>query len=522
MRKVLCFLSGLVVVQSFFVTQARGDDFNWTGAGGNSAWTTAGNWLNVTPLGTETVPNGDDNAAFTTSANVSGAGSIQNLNNSATLTYGNGPLVFNNSTVTNTGTLTYLGNGINNNGGGPDETISIASPTTFTGAGKLLLVETNESALTGAGLLTNTGGHTIEGAGTISVNILNTGGIFNLLDNKTIILNNSTLTGGVLNASATSLLSGVGSGLSGVTINGTLRPNTGSLVLSGTIANQGTITVLGNFVNNNGGGPDDNYVVNTPVSLTGGGEFVLVEEGESQILGTGTLTNVNNTLRGQGRIVVANFVNQANVQAEGGNLVISSVVTNTGGTISAAANAGLLLTGATITGGTLTGTAGATLNGGTLADLTITGAFKQVNGITTLTGSLTNNGTLTYNGNFINNNGGGPDDTFAISGAVTFTGTGEIVLLETNESRLTGGALDELQRPHDSRTRSHRCHQPHQPRLPPRRRGDARDRQYHGQQRRRRHHGRRRRYALSPRNHRNHRRTGHRRRRRQAGGRFPQ
>ncbi len=217
--------------------------------------------------------------------------------------------------ITNTGTLTYFGNAINNNSGGPDDSFTIPTAATLTGLGRLVMVELNESALSGVGTLTNTGGHTIEGTGTISVNVNNTGGIIKLNADSQLNLFNTTITGGEIQTSAQGLLGGSGSTLSGVTITGTLRPDTGTLNLAGTITNNGTLSFRANGLNNNSGGADDNYALNSPVTLAGVGKLHFLEANESRVTGLGTLTNgPNHTISGDGQVAVP-LENQGFVEA---------------------------------------------------------------------------------------------------------------------------------------------------------------------------------------------------------------
>jgi hypothetical protein len=154
---------------------ALGADFTWDGATGSSDWSAVvqimpgvfqNNWgqTGASPP----APGAADNVIFSVNALVTGTGNAQDVTNSATLTFGSGTLTIHGDTITNMGTLTYIGNGIENLNGVPDDNCSITSAATLTGGGEVVLVERFESRITGPGTLTNAD-NTIRGTGLIDV-----------------------------------------------------------------------------------------------------------------------------------------------------------------------------------------------------------------------------------------------------------------------------------------------------------------------------------------------------------------
>jgi hypothetical protein len=329
---------------------ASADQFRWTGGGGNSLWSNGANWVNLTTGQPGTFPGPADDVVFEASATAS-AGAARNLMNSATLKLGTGAVAIHGSTISNSGTTTFLGNGINNSGG-MDDVLEIRGAATISGGGELLLVEPIESAVLGGGVLTNAAGHTIRGRGVIGVSLINQGAI--RAENGRLTLTASVnnaggtiasdddgefylgtgviISSGAIDATPPMTIAGpVGAGgrLENLTTAGTIRVATTALGLAGTITNNGTLTFIANGMNNFGGF-DDVYSVSGAATLAGTGELVLVEPGESGLLGAGVLTNgAAHTIRGKGSIGVE-LVNDGLLRAEGGKLTVTKRVAGAG------------------------------------------------------------------------------------------------------------------------------------------------------------------------------------------------
>ena len=112
----------------------------------------------------------------------------------------------------------------------------------------------------------------------------------------------------------------------GVTI--TKQVNT-STTLEGTINNQGVLSFQRDDLNNALGGIiDTEFRIDSAVSLTGGGEVIL-NGFKSGFEGSGTLTNVDNLIRGDGTFAVAT-INQGTLSAQGGRLSAFNSITGTG------------------------------------------------------------------------------------------------------------------------------------------------------------------------------------------------
>ncbi|MEM7624734.1 MAG: hypothetical protein AAF333_03810 [Planctomycetota bacterium] len=276
------------------------------------------------------------------------------------------------------------------------------------------------------------------------------------------------VTGGVFTTDADGLinvLDSAGVSFIGSTfaVNSNVRiGNNADAVYSGTISHQGT-TTLDSAVNN------ADFRIGGDVMLTGGGTIVMASSagGVSTINDAGgvqnILTNVNNTIRGQGNLGgnSIGFVNQAlglvSADVSGATLVFDPGVTHgasNAGTMQAVNGAMLLITGANggdldntggnldadgvgsrieltngidITNGNLRG-----LNGGTietlvsqtvgLIDVDVTGTHNVANNADlVVTGTYTNNGTTNLNPDANNTD-------FRINGDVILDGGGTLAM----------------------------------------------------------------------------------------------
>ena len=188
------------------------------------------------------------------------------------------------------------------------------------------------------------------------------------------LFGNATIQGGTLNNNGGTLGTLAGNeatldgstGAGAVTINGTYTSD-----LSSNTNVLGTITNKGNIQVNAGGGFDTVVLVDANTTLRGGGTVTLSTAGgggtaiiEQQAVGGLTLTNVDNTIQGQGTIRnLASFQNQGTVNANvsGGTLSISNAQTTNNGTFQASSGSTLFVNGtltnynpttSTLTGGT--------------------------------------------------------------------------------------------------------------------------------------------------------------------------
>lgn len=125
-------------------------------------------------------------------------------------------------------------------------------------------------------------------------------------------------------------------------------------IVSGQIDNSGEI-ILGPDTggNNSPGFPDQRISLTGTPSLTGGGTIRL--NGPDVGFNGGTITNVDNTIRGSGLLSRLTLVNQSDLIAEGGTLeFLGASITNEGGSVRVASDGVLELIGpATLSGGTV-------------------------------------------------------------------------------------------------------------------------------------------------------------------------
>jgi len=301
---------------------------------------------------------------------------------------------------------------------------------TNSGAGKILANGGTVQFGTGANV---TGGILASGPA---------GGTMQTLDGASVQLNsvtiNSDYSGGV--NSSTSMNSS--------TLNGSYTGGAGS-----------TLFMSGTFENGNGPGLQGASQLNGAtlfltggLTLTGGGTLTLNSTpGNAQIMGLGTLTNMDNTIQGSGSINISELSGAAGVVNSGtidanvagqtlllggafgitnngvleatdcGILQISNPVTNFGLSAITAKSGGTVQLYTSITGGTLNN-----LNGGTIG--TVPGGSASLNNVSidgTYTGAPGSNTTL-YNdidGGTILLNGAGANASLTIGNNVSLAGT---------------------------------------------------------------------------------------------------
>lgn len=189
---VVCLLGATLV------SHTHGDQFTWTGGAGSTVWADPANWVNVTPGGTATFPDADDNAAFYANHQVT-IGAAANLTNSGTTWIGPGSVTVNDGVILNHGLLTYVGAAT-----ADDENLVINNSVLLTGAGTLQLVAGGDSFVRGntnttidplnlRDVLTNDVHHTIRGAGEIAVDLINRGTVAADVTNQILRLQGSLL-----------------------------------------------------------------------------------------------------------------------------------------------------------------------------------------------------------------------------------------------------------------------------------------------------------------------------------------
>ena len=353
----------------------------------------------------------------------------------------------------------------------------------------------NSSGITNAGLLEATGAGTLQ----ISTTVNNTGGTLAASGSSTVqFMNGTTIQGGTLNASGGAIL-GAAAGQT-ITLDGSTH---GALTNAGTYTGvNNTATILQGTINNTGAIQIAAVGNNTflqvlggqNTSLAGGGTVTLSKGGNgtavfNETSGGATLTNVDNTIQGQGEIGNNGLllVNQAagtvNANAAGTLTLDSPSVTNqhlmeatSGGTLAVNGttvnnNAGTILanggtvqfTSTTIQGGTLN-----TLNNGVLG--TAPSQTATLDGLSTHQGTLSNVGTYTAPNSSatilqgtINNAGaillaaagnttelqilGGQTTSLTGAGTVTMstTGNGTPIILQTSGGGILSNADNTIQ-----------------------------------------------------------------------------
>jgi fibronectin-binding autotransporter adhesin len=279
-----------------------------------------------------------------------------------------------------------------------------------------------------------------------------------------------TINGGTLKTSGTGLIhttSGQSATLENLTNSGTYQvDNNGVTNLIGTITNNGNIN-LASIGNNT------ELVINGNVSLSGTGTVTLSNNPQNLILGSAG-TNVltvgsGQAISGAGELgdnqmtLVNNGVidatlstplfidtsngttNNKTLEATGGGTLIlfgraANTITNTGGTISAAASSTVdLQNGIIINGGTIT-TSGSGLihtqsgQTATLENLTNAGNYQLDNNSNTiLVGTITNNGN-------INLASGGNNTELLLIGNVTLSGTGTLTMSNNPQNFIFGSS----------------------------------------------------------------------------------
>jgi hypothetical protein len=379
---------------------------------------------------------------------------------------------------TGTTTLNNAGSYIRaDNYGGTGTTLT--NPSTIQGQGYIYDINLANSGTVNANVsggtlslfeMTASNSGTLEatGGGTLTIydsTITNTSaGTIATDSSSSVLISDSTVTGGNLTSAGSALIHLESSDLGGVTITSgsTLSSDAGyNNFLISSITNNGTILI------GSSGGAGTLYVT---TSLTiGGTGTVTLDNADSYIRadgygGTGvTLTN-QNTINGQGYIYDVTLTNQGTVDANvsGGTLYIYDAVVNNSGVLRADAGATLDLTTSTLNNFASTGSSAGTLTGGTYAVYSGTLAFNNggfTNDIVTNAATIILDGTagapkfLDQSGhnalaNFATNAAAG---SFTIQNGVSFTTSSAgfsnagIVNIGASSTLTVGGANDYVQ-----------------------------------------------------------------------------
>lgn len=263
-------------------TNAAGQVSNWANAV-NGNWNDGTKWSNGVPLlGTQSAVLGLT-GAYTVTLNTNPTlGGLEVLNPDAVLTVSAGTtLGLAGSSATNDGVIQ-----VNPTGSGTNAVIRIDNPMTLSGSGELRMRTegSDDSQITGAGLLTNDAGHTIRGVGRMLTQTVNDGTIAAdiavSVSGGTLTLFGDVENNGLLEGRASSNLQ-----LIAVTIDQTFG---GSLAA----ANTGNITVAGG----------ETLIQFGTIETVGTGEFNVVSGGTATL--SGVVNNGTVDLHASGAIVV--------------------------------------------------------------------------------------------------------------------------------------------------------------------------------------------------------------------------
>ncbi|MGD0567227.1 MAG: hypothetical protein ABSA78_02385, partial [Candidatus Sulfotelmatobacter sp.] len=390
-----------------------------------------------------------------TSATLSGSGTVTMSNNgnngiyaaAGTDTFTNKETIQGSGNI-GIGSLTFVNQGTVNANQTTPLTIQTSNGTTNTGT---LEATTTGTLVLNGNTITNTGGTIQANGATGSGN----GAAVNLE-------NGVAITGGTITSNQFGAINVENSAtLSGLTTSGTVNIQNGTaLTLVGTIVNNGTL----NLQSANGG---TDLIMSGNVSLNGSGSVNMSNNGNNYIygaVGTDVLTVASTqTIQGGGNIgdnqmvLVNNGTIDATqpatlyIQASGGTTNTGTLeatgggtlslygysVTNTGaGKIVAGSGSTVLLNGAIVNGGSLTGSGDYVVNGAngapTLNGLTNSSTVVIDNGT-----ALTLEGTIVNNGQIQENSANGTTE-ITLNGNVALNGTGTILMSNNGNNYIFG------------------------------------------------------------------------------------
>ena len=350
-----------------------------------------------------------------------------------------------------------------------------------------LVIDPNATGMINTGTLRADGGATLYLTGNGGGGFNNVDGIIEALEASTVRLTaGAIIAGGTLTTSGSGVITTPTGGavqdsstLSGVTISSGSQfvgADNSQTTLIGTITNNGTMALAST-------GLLADLVISGDVTLTGSGALLMGNHINNRIRGGAASRLINaagHTIQGSGQIGVdqiaitnaglieanqstalgigpnaSGMINTGTLRASSGAALVLSgsnggTFNNAGGTIEALTGSFVrLIDGAVIIGGTLTtsGTGviatpsgGAVQNTATLNGVTISSASHFVgadNSQTTLLNTITNSGTMS-----LASTGNGAD--FYISGDVTLTGGGAVLMGNHINNRIRGGAASRL------------------------------------------------------------------------------
>jgi hypothetical protein len=437
-------------------------------------------------------------------------GAAQAVTNSGTIDIADNTRLNFDGTINNTGVIAF------NSSGDATDLVATGATATLTGSGTLLLSANTNNRIYGATSATviDNVNNTIEGSGQIgasqltfinggiidannsasalylngdvsitnthlieatsgaalyvqSTSIANNGGTL-AASGGSVLLQNATVAGGVLQTSASGTIYAQGATLDGsvntLTNTGQIQvSDNNNLSLLGTIVNSGTMTLASTG--------DATSLISTAatVTLTGDGVVLLGGSGASRIYSNASgdsFVNVNNTIEGAGQlgagslvftndaagVIDANaanalivntgggaFTNMGLMEATaGGGLTISSTITNSGTILANGGNV-TLNDGAAIAGGSLVSNGGTFFVQGGTFDGT-NGLHSAANVVVVDNNNLNLLGTITNTGTINLESGGDSTNLIANSATVTLTGAGVISLSDNGQNRIYGSA----------------------------------------------------------------------------------
>jgi fibronectin-binding autotransporter adhesin len=326
---VLC----LLVIFFGFDGPASAQTDTWTGKGGNSNWSSAGNWNDGAIKYDENILINLSTAATDVDQSFTiGTLTLSNAGDSATIL--NGVTLTIDGNITNNGTIT-----LNSSGGTTGLVLGTEAggqTITLSGSGKLILSNNANNFIAGDNTLLNE--ETISGAGQIGATTLGYG-LLTLANSGTINANASAgmtidAAGGVTNTGtieatggATLELTNTGSTAYMEIINsgGTISANASTLIVSGATINGGTVTLTGAATLELGGSTIEG------VTLTNSATGTIEAGGFNTLEGT-----INNPAGGTieidhtGLLTLAGNISNKGTINDGGYLTLASNISNAG------------------------------------------------------------------------------------------------------------------------------------------------------------------------------------------------
>ena len=372
--------------------------------------------------GTTTTLNGAIANLGTISINSTGSFTDLFLGSAVTLTGGGVVNLTNADRFRGTGILTNVDNTIqgdtSNSGGLGYNEIGILNQSNgvinASNAGLALIVDPNSAnGLVNQGLLEATNGGILLLSGFGGGGFDNTAGTITANNGSEVqFTSNAALTGGLLQSLGSGVLRNIGGvTLTDVTINGSFQANNGvATAINGTITNLGTISI-------NSTGSFTDLTLGGDVTLTGGGTIALANA--DRFRGSGTLTNVDNTIEGETSNSGGLGYNEIGIVNQAAGVIDAN---QTGLTLNVDPNSAVGLTNQ----GTMEASNGGILllNGNGGGAFTNSGTIKATKGgALQFTGAVSSSGTVDVDAN-----------SLSISGAGSYTQT-------AGTFRLAGGTV---------------------------------------------------------------------------------